>query len=245
MGSEAASGSKHHVVQVSSRLAGRRLRRRDGSFSSTAPHGRSRPTLAPAKRCPKSSCRPQARSSGSIGMAPSRAAPQPQRHHPQHLHLILRPMPAPCRSSPISSPPLPWCPMRKSAAARLRPSAIFSITSRASPDHRSRRCIEPPDHSRAGCQPRGHCRERHWQQRRIRSRRRSFRADRSALDQSGRGHSRTGDAALRIAVDRRRGQRRQQPHSRNIAVQRSAVDPDLRLQRQGAAAFGIESLRQL
>jgi len=88
------------------------------------------------------------------------AAPQPQRIHPQHLHLILRPMPAPCDRHRSVRHRYRGAQMRKSAAARLRPSAIFSITSRASPDHRSRPVHRAADHSRLDSQPRGHCREK-------------------------------------------------------------------------------------
>ena len=50
--------------------------------------------------------------------------------------------------------------------------------------------------------------------RRVCPRRRSWRAHRPAGDRPDRGDSRTGDVALRLAGDRRRGQRDQQPHPR-------------------------------
>ena len=73
------------------------------------------------------------------------------------------------------------------------------------------RGIQPPDHPRAGCQPRAHPGGRHRRQWRIRSRRRPLRAGRPAHQRPGRGHPRARHVALRLAGDRRRGRVDQQP----------------------------------
>ena len=78
--------------------------------------------------------------------------------------------------------------------------------------------IEPADRARARRQPCRHCRQRHRQRRRVGSGRGPFRAGRSAHVRSDRGDPRPRDAALRLAVDRRRGECPQQPHPRGDAL---------------------------
>ena len=72
---------------------------------------------------------------------------------------------------------------------------------------------EPPRGARPRQLSRPHPGERARRQRRVRPQRRPRRADRPTVGAAGRGDPRTGDVALRLAGDRRRGQRRQQPHS--------------------------------
>ena len=69
------------------------------------------------------------------------------------------------------------------------------------------------DHPRSRRQPRRHYGERNRRGRRVRSRRGPFRAGHAACHDPGRGDPRARDAALRLTVDRRRGERDQQPHS--------------------------------
>ena len=75
--------------------------------------------------------------------------------------------------------------------------------------HRLELCagrVEPADRARPRRQPRRHRRQRHRRRRRVGPGRRPFRAGQSAGDRADRGDPRAGDAALRLAVDRRRGQ---------------------------------------
>ncbi len=72
---------------------------------------------------------------------------------------------------------------------------------------------EPPRGARPRQLSRPHPGERARRQRRVGPQRRPRRADRSTVGAADRSDPRTGDVALRLAGDRRRGQRRQQPHS--------------------------------
>ena len=85
---------------------------------------------------------------------------------------------------------------------------------------RARRIVAA-DHPRPRRQPRAHAGRRHRRQRRVRPGRGSFRADRSAHRRPHRGDPRTGDLALRLAGDRRRGRNLQQPHSDGNPVART------------------------
>ena len=95
--------------------------------------------------------------------------------------------------------------------------------------------LEPADHPGSRRQSRRHRRKRHGRWRRLRSRRGSFRADRSARDQPDRGGARPRRAALRLDLDRRRRQRHQQSHSGCPALMRGSAVPELRPAGQGAA----------
>ena len=95
--------------------------------------------------------------------------------------------------------------------------------------------LQPADHPRPRRQPSRHRRERYRRRRRLRPRRGSFRADRSAGDQSGRSRARPGRLALRLDLDRRRRQRHQQPHSGGAALLPGGAVPELRPAGQGAA----------
>ena len=172
----------------------------------------------------KPSCR-RARQRASPAPRPARTANRAA--EPQAAPSPPRPNRACCPSSPTSSRPSPSCRTRKSAApaARTLGDLLFSkpgITgSSFAPGASSRPIIRGPRR-----QSRRHRRERHRRRRRLRSRRGSFRADRSARDQPGRSDPRTGGAALRLDLDRRRRQRHQQPHSGRPALLRGGAVPD-------------------
>ena len=72
---------------------------------------------------------------------------------------------------------------------------------------------EPPRGARPRQLSRPHPGERRSASTTFRPQRRPCCADRPTVGAAGRGDPRTGHAALRLAGDRRRGQRRQQPHS--------------------------------
>ena len=127
-------------------------------------------------------------------------------------------------------------PRRKSSAAPARRSGDRAVLQARHHrlELRARR-RQPADRPRPRRQPRRHRRERHRRRRRVRPRRGPLRAGRSAGDRPDRGDPRAGDAALRLAVDRRRRQLDQQPHSRRAAVR--AVQP-------ASAAAGLDKARR-
>ena len=110
--------------------------------------------------------------------------------------------------------------IRRAGRRPARRSAVLQ-TRHYRLEFRARR-LEPAGHPGSRRQPRRHRREWHQRWRRLRSRRRPFRADRSAGDQSGRGYPRTRRVALRLDLDRRRRQRDQQPHPGRAALMRGA-----------------------
>ena len=93
--------------------------------------------------------------------------------------------------------------------------------------------FEPAGHPRLERLSRPHSGERAVDRRRVGAQRRSCHPHRSAGRRTGRGGARAGDAALRLAGDRRRRQRRQQPHSDRDPHQRHPRRDARRLQHGG------------
>ena len=170
----------------------------------------------------------------------ARAAPgrnrEPRRSSRSRHRSPPRPSRACCPSSPISSRPSPSCRTRKSAAqgGATLGDLLFSkpgITgSSFAPGASSRPIIRGLDVNRVGIVENGigsggasDLGEDH------------FVPIDPLVDQPGRGHPRTGGAALRIDLDRRRRQRHQQPHSGCLALLRGRAVPELRAAGQGAA----------
>ena len=94
---------------------------------------------------------------------------------------------------------------------------------------------EPADHPGSRRQSRRHPRKWCQRWRRLRSRRRPFRAGRSTGDKPGRSHPWSGGDAVRIDIDRRRRKRNQQSHPGRLAFMRGRTVPDLRPAGEGAA----------
>ena len=150
-------------------------------------------------------------------------------------------------SSPISSRPSPWSRGKKSL--RSPGTTLGDLLSNKPGNHRlgfRARRRQPSDRARPRHASRPRAGKRHRIERRVRTGRGSRHSDRSAVGAADRSDPRTGNAALGLAGDRRRGQRGQQSYSHRGSAARieHRIKRRVELGRQRPGRVGAARRRQ-